>query len=258
MQWCLPLIMVALLTFWGLGPAHGQAHKKRTKEELRAFNEKITIERREAQFLHKTHKMLVEEGRHAGAAQIGLQIKMCKQRINNEIAAESGLSEAYMKYKRSQKKVHPFASMGADKKSRMDWEEERSAETIAAIRAKCDSFLRALASQAAAATPPPPTDTLHHWMDKIERYHTLHVDLYQHNLAISRSFEHIKTLKEKDTKAAFLAEQHAMLDARRDLESAMYREIDELHAELRGKLGADVTGAEPQAETLRVRAKDEL
>ena len=261
------LVLVALSSSTDQGDASPGARKRQTREELRAHNEKMTAERRETQFLHKTHKLLVEQGRHAEASRIDLQIKARKQRLNNDIAAQSGLSEAYLKYKGSQRKAHPFASTGADKKSRLEWETERHADMKAAIRAKCDAFLAALEAQAlsqpASAEPAsgeraPSAETLAPWRDKIERYHTLHCSLYDHHLAVSRTFEATRELRDKNARSAFLAEQRALRDGRKAEEAALYDAISQLHAELRDRLGVAVTGQEAAAGLERVRGRDEL
>lgn len=238
------------------------ARKRQSREELRAHNEKITAERRETQFLHKTHKLLVEQGRHAEASKIDLQIKARKQRLNNDIAAQSGLSEAYLKYKSSQRKAHPFASTGADKKSRLEWEAERHADMKAAIRSKCDAFLAALETQPAPSEPASEEAAspaaLAPWREKIERYYALHCALYDHHLAVSRTFEATKELRDKAARGAFLAEQRALRDGRKAVEAGLYADIAALHAELRGRLGAAVTGQEAAAGVERVRGRDEL
>ena len=205
-----------------------QIHK-RTEEELRVFRDKITSDRLESQYLLKTHKLFKEQGKLDEAAKLMERIISRKERLNKEIAEESGLSETYLQYKKAtQRKKHPFASTGEmNKKSRIEWETASNNEMKDNIDQKCKVMIKKASILKDAEE----------WKNKISIYQQLQEQLFDQQLQISQEFENIKTIKDLAEKKAFLEKQKALRNVRHDEEIAKIKKIDVLHKELSDYFG---------------------
>lgn len=202
---------------------------KRTPEELQAFRDKITKERKESQRLLKAHKALKEAGRLDEAAQVMNEIYARKERLNIKVAEEAGLGETYLKYRKAsgQVKKHPFASSATGEKSRLDWEKERNQEMKNGIDAKCQSMRQQAAGLTDAEV----------WSDKIGEYQQLQNELLDQQFEVSKSLEEVRFIKDAAEKKAFLAQAKQRRLERRPQETATYARIDSLHKELGVKFG---------------------
>lgn len=196
-----------------------------------ALRERITKERLESQELLKQHKMLKAQGRTQEAAKAMELIVGRKAKLNKELAEESGIDDTYLKYKSATgtRRKHPFASTGADKMSRLEWEEKRNGDMKSDLNSKCDTLHLRVKD---ALLPP---DEAKLWGDKIELLRKLQFEFLDRQLEISRETEMVRTIKEPGERATFLEDQKRRRKERMPQERANFELIESTHKELSAK-----------------------
>ena len=196
-----------------------------------ALKERITKERLESQELLKQHKMLKAQGRTQEAANIMELIVGRKTKLNKELADESGIDDTYLKYKSATgaRRKHPFASTGADKISRLEWEEKINGDMKSDLNDKCDTLRLRVKD---ALLPPDETKL---WNDKIELLRKLQSEFLDRQLEISRETEMIRIFKEPGERATFLEDQKKRRKERMPQERESFKLIDSTHKELSAK-----------------------